>query len=85
MLLALENGYQAALMAPTELLAEQHGATLTELLAPLRIRPELLLGRLSNAEKADRRSRLSNGSLRLVVGTHALVQESGPSSVWVWS
>ena len=76
MLLALENGYQAALMAPTELLAEQHGATLTELLAPLRIRPELLLGRLSNAEKADRRSRLSNGSLRLVVGTHALVQES---------
>ena len=76
MLLALENGYQAALMAPTELLAEQHAVTLTELLAPLRIRPELLLGRLSNAEKADRRSRLSNGSLRLVVGTHALVQES---------
>ena len=67
---------QAALMAPTELLAEQHAATLTDLLAPLRIRPELLLGRLSTAEKADRRSRLSNGSLRLVVGTHALVQES---------
>jgi ATP-dependent DNA helicase RecG len=76
MLLALENGYQAALMAPTELLAEQHGATLTELLAPLQIRPELLLGRLSNAEKAERRTRLSNGSLRLVVGTHALLQES---------
>src|SRR4030095_13303323 len=41
MLLAVENGYQAALMAPTELLAEQHYATLTALLAPLEIRPGL--------------------------------------------
>ena len=44
MLLAVENGYQAALMAPTELLAEQHAATLTRLLAPLGLVPELLIG-----------------------------------------
>ena len=45
MLLAVENDFQAALMAPTELLAEQHGATLEPLLAPLELKPELLLGR----------------------------------------
>jgi ATP-dependent DNA helicase RecG len=76
MLLALENDCQAALMAPTELLAEQHAATLTQLLAPVEIRPEVLLGRLTGAEKAARRRKLSSGELRLVVGTHALVQES---------
>ena len=51
MLLAVENDFQAALMAPTELLAEQHAATLTHLLAPLAIRPELLLGRQTGGEK----------------------------------
>jgi ATP-dependent DNA helicase RecG len=76
MLLALENDYQAALMAPTELLAEQHAATLARLLEPLSIRPELLVGRLTAAEKAERRRRLSTGAARLVVGTHALLQES---------
>ena len=76
MLLALENDFQAALMAPTELLAEQHAATLTALLEPLEIRPELLIGRLSTAEKGSRRRKLASGEVRLVVGTHALVQES---------
>ena len=76
MLLALENDFQAALMAPTELLTEQHGATLERLLAPLEIRPELLLGRQSAAEKAAARKRIASGAARLVVGTHALVQES---------
>jgi len=76
MLLAAENGYQAAIMAPTELLAEQHDATLTRLLAPLGIRPELLLGRMTAAEKADVRERLAGGGARLVVGTHALIQEA---------
>jgi ATP-dependent DNA helicase RecG len=74
MLLAAENGYQAALMAPTEILAEQHLATLTRLLEPLGIRPELLLGRLPAAEKAAVRERLASGAARLVVGTHALIQ-----------
>jgi ATP-dependent DNA helicase RecG len=76
MLLALENDYQAALMAPTELLAEQHGATLEVLLAPLDLRPELLLGRQTAAEKSVVRKRLASGQSRLVVGTHALLQES---------
>ena len=75
MLLAAENDYQAAIMAPTELLAEQHGVTLTKLLEPLAIRPELLLGRMSAAEKAAARQRIATGA-RIVVGTHALIQES---------
>src|SRR5439155_22838410 len=76
MLLAAENEYQAAIMAPTELLAEQHGATLTRLLEPLAIRPELLLGRMTPSEKAAARERIAGGGARLVVGTHALIQES---------
>ena len=76
MLLAVENGYQAAIMAPTELLAEQHAATLTRLLAPLEIRPELLVGRGTAAEKAAVRERIAQGAARIVVGTHALIQES---------
>jgi ATP-dependent DNA helicase RecG len=76
MLLAAENDYQAAIMAPTELLAEQHGATLTRLLEPLAIRPELLVGRMTAAEKDAVRERIADGRARLVVGTHALIQES---------
>jgi ATP-dependent DNA helicase RecG len=76
MLLALENDYQAALMAPTELLAEQHAATLSRLLAPLGLVPELLIGRLSNGEKKRVRERIASGETTLVVGTHALIQEA---------
>ncbi|HKH84571.1 MAG TPA: ATP-dependent DNA helicase RecG [Gemmatimonadales bacterium] len=76
MLLAVENDFQAALMAPTELLAEQHGATLETLLAPLDMKPELLLGRQTAAEKSAVRKRIAAGQARVVVGTHALLQES---------
>ena len=76
MLLALENDFQAALMAPTELLAEQHAATLGRLLEPLGIRPQLLLGRQSAAEKKAARRAIASGAARLTLGTHALVQES---------
>ena len=74
MLLAVENDFQAALMAPTELLAEQHGATLTTLVDRSRSarappRPA------DRAEKAARRNRLASGEARMVVGTHALLQE----------
>jgi ATP-dependent DNA helicase RecG len=75
MLLALENDFQAAFMAPTELLAEQHAATLTMLLGPLDLKPELLLGRQTPSEKTAVRGRLAGGQARLVVGTHALLQE----------
>src|SRR5258705_288374 len=76
MLLAAENDYQAAIMAPTELLAEQHHATLTRLLEPLAIQPDLLSGRLGAGEKAAARRRLAMGASRIVVGTHALIQEA---------
>ncbi|NOT07356.1 MAG: ATP-dependent DNA helicase RecG, partial [Gemmatimonadales bacterium] len=75
MLLAVENEYQAALMAPTELLAEQHQATLTRLLAPLGMMPELLLGRLSAGDKAAVWGRLHSGETPIVIGTHALMQD----------
>jgi ATP-dependent DNA helicase RecG len=76
MLLAAENDYQAAIMAPTELLAEQHHATLTRLLAPLGLVPELLVGRLSAGDKSAARRRIAAGEAPLVVGTHALIQEA---------
>jgi ATP-dependent DNA helicase RecG len=76
MLVAVENGYQAALMAPTELLAEQHFATLSRLLEPLEIAPGLLLGRLTASDKQKVRKQLEAGAMRLVVGTHALLQET---------
>ena len=76
MLLAMENDFQAALMAPTELLAEQHVATLSRLLEALSIKPELLVGRLSAAEKGAVRERLAAGQSRLVVGTHALLEDT---------
>jgi ATP-dependent DNA helicase RecG len=76
MLLAVENGYQAVLMAPTELLAEQHARTLATMLAPLGIIPEVVLGRHSAPEKQAARKRLKDGGARVVVGTHALFQES---------
>jgi len=76
MLLAVENEYQAALMAPTELLAEQHQATLSRLLEPLGLAPELLIGRLSAGEKTAVREKLKTGAARIAVGTHALMQET---------
>jgi ATP-dependent DNA helicase RecG len=71
---AIEAGYQVALMAPTEILAAQHTATLRSLLDGLPIRTELLTG--STKEKEERGSRIASGEVDLVVGTHALIQET---------
>ncbi len=76
MLLVLENEHQAVFMAPTELLAEQHAQTITTLLAPLDLVPEVLIGRLSQGEKKAIRERIADGTGRVVVGTHALIQEN---------
>ena len=74
MLRAVENGAQAALMAPTETLAEQHHRTLDSLLGgPLPV--ELLTGSTSAARRRELLDRLANGQLQLVVGTHALIEE----------
>lgn len=74
-LLAMENGFQAALMAPTELLAEQHARSIGRLLAPLGIAPVLIIGSLGAAERRAADEQLASGSPLLVVGTHALIQE----------
>jgi ATP-dependent DNA helicase RecG len=75
-LLAMENGYQAAIMAPTELLAEQHARTFTRLLTPLGIEPVLVTGSLSAGERRAAAEKLAGNDPVLVVGTHALVQEA---------
>ncbi|MDQ2890303.1 MAG: ATP-dependent DNA helicase RecG [Gemmatimonadota bacterium] len=75
-LLALENGYKAALMAPTELLAEQHARTFTTLLAPLGISPVLLTGSMGPRERSAALRQMAAEEPAFVVGTHALVQES---------
>ncbi len=75
-LLALENGYQAAIMAPTELLAEQHYQTFTRLLTPLGVEPLLLTGSLLAKERRAALERMAVNEPLLVIGTHALVQES---------
>ena len=75
-LLALENGYQAAVMVPTELLAEQHWRTMTALLAPTGVEPVLLTGSLAARERKEVAQRIAGDEPVLVVGTHALVQEA---------
>ncbi|MFN8545689.1 MAG: ATP-dependent DNA helicase RecG [Candidatus Binatia bacterium] len=74
-LVVIEAGYQVALMAPTELLAEQHLATVAPLLAPLGVRVVLLTGSLRGRERRDALAGLADGSVALAVGTHALIQE----------
>jgi ATP-dependent DNA helicase RecG len=72
---AIENGYQAALMVPTEILAEQHARTIKQLLASSRYRVELLTGSLAAARKRQLHEAISAGEVDFVVGTHALIQE----------
>ncbi|MFI5243584.1 MAG: ATP-dependent DNA helicase RecG [Gemmatimonadales bacterium] len=74
-LLAMENDYQAAVMAPTELLAEQHAKTFATLLAPLGLSPLLITGSLSAKARRAAATRLASTEPVLVVGTHALVEE----------
>ena len=73
---AIQNGCQAALMAPTEILAEQHYQSLGRLLSPLGIRTELLTGSMSVKEKRQVRERIASGEAQLVVGTHALLSDT---------
>jgi ATP-dependent DNA helicase RecG len=75
MLQAAESGVQAALMAPTEILAKQHYARLREFLQPVGIEVGLLVGKGRGGERQPVLDALANGSLKLVVGTHALFQD----------
>ena len=74
--LAMENGQQVAFMAPTEILAEQHFATVSRLLAGFRYRVGLLTGHTGASDRRILRKALAAGELHLVVGTHALVQSA---------
>ena len=75
LLAAIRSGYQGALMAPTEILAEQHAANLRRLMEPLGINVELLVGKLTPTEKKKAAARVSSGETNLAIGTHALIQE----------
>jgi ATP-dependent DNA helicase RecG len=75
MLIALDNGYQCCLMAPTEILANQHFNTLSKMLGPMDVRIKLLMGSTKNAERKEIWKGLEDGSLQILIGTHALIQE----------
>lgn len=70
------NGCQSALMAPTEILAEQHYASLSSIFAPMGITVALLTGSMTQKEKKAVREALENGEVQIAVGTHALISES---------
>jgi ATP-dependent DNA helicase RecG len=74
-LVAIENGRQAAFMAPTELLAEQHFNTIRTFTEPLELKTELLTGQLTRAQRRRVYDRIASGEVQLAVGTHALIQE----------
>ena len=76
MVISVENGYQAALMAPTEILAEQHARNFKKWLAETRYRVELLLGSTKAREKREIQEALKSGEIDIVIGTHALIQEA---------
>lgn len=77
MLLAgIENGYQAALMAPTEILAQQHYNNLVKWLTPLGLRVELFLGSIGKKQRKLSETNLRNGQAEIAVGTHALIQDN---------
>ena len=71
---AMENGLQAAFMAPTEILAEQHFVTISKLLAASRFRCALLTGSTGTAARRELLAAVQSGAVHLIVGTHALVQ-----------
>lgn len=75
MLLALDNGYQACIMAPTEILAEQHIATLRAFLRDLPVRAELLTGAVKGRQRAKVLEGLAMGDVNILVGTHAVIED----------
>ena len=76
MLLAKDNGYQACLLAPTEILAEQHFATLRCMLGGLPVRVELLTGSTKTKERVPLFEALENGEIDILVGTHAVLEDN---------
>ena len=75
MLLAVDNGFQACMMAPTEILARQHYATLTRLLEGLPVRVAILTGASKARERKSALGGIASGDVQLLVGTHALIED----------
>ncbi len=75
MLIAIDNGYQACMMAPTEILAEQHLQTLRDFLKGMNLRIELLTGIIKRKRRREVLDGLMDGSIHIVVGTHALLED----------
>jgi ATP-dependent DNA helicase recG len=76
MLIAIDNGFQACIMAPTEILAEQHLATICEFLNGMNIRIELLTGIVKGKRRQAVLEGLADGSVKILVGTHAIIEDS---------
>ena len=76
MLIALDNGYQACIMAPTEILAEQHLQTIQDFLRGMDIRVELLTGIVKGKKRQEILGGLSDGSVQILVGTHAVIEDT---------
>ena len=76
MFAAMENGYQAALMAPTEILAEQHARNARKLFAGTNYRVDLLIGSLKAAAKRKVQTDIANGEIQAIIGTHAIIQDA---------
>ncbi len=75
-LLAIDNGYQACIMAPTEVLAQQHFANISRYLEPTGVRCALLTGSSTQKERREIHSGLEDGSIGIIVGTHALLEDN---------
>lgn len=76
MLIALDNGYQACLLAPTEILAEQHYATVSRLLHDLGIRVELLTGAIQGKRRQHIIEGIADGGVHIIIGTHAILYDA---------
>lgn len=73
--LAAQNGYQSAIMAPTEILAAQHMESLAPIFAQVGVRCMLLLGSMSAKQKAECKTRIAAGDVQVIIGTHAIIQK----------
>lgn len=75
-LIAIDNGFQACIMAPTEILAEQHLATIRDFLGPMPVTVELLTGSVTGSRRTEVLQRTADGEIQILVGTHALIEDT---------
>jgi len=75
MLMAVESGFQAVILAPTEILAEQHFYTIQKLLEKLDIKVGFIVGQMSQKEKKESKQKIADGTANIIIGTHALLEE----------